>query len=33
MPRSEYAAAPTWRNAGAQVLPNDATIKIALARR
>ena len=33
MPRSEYAAAPTWRNAGAQALPNDATIKIALARR
>jgi hypothetical protein len=33
MPRSEYAAAPTWRNAGAQVLPDDATIKIALARR
>ena len=33
MPRSEYAEAPTWRNAGAQALPNDATIKIALARR
>jgi hypothetical protein len=33
MPRSEYAAAPTWRNAGAQALPNDAMIKIALARR
>jgi hypothetical protein len=33
MPRSEYAAAPTWRDAGAQVLPNDAMIKIALARR
>ena len=33
MPRSEYAAAPTWRNAGAQALPNDTTIKIALARR
>jgi len=33
MPRSEYAAAPTWRSAGAQALPNDATIKIALARR
>ncbi len=33
MPRSEYAAAPTWRNAGAQALPDDAMIKIALARR
>jgi hypothetical protein len=33
MPRSEYAAAPTWRNAGVQPLPEDATIKIALARR
>ncbi len=33
MPRSEYAAAPTWRDAGAQALPDDATIKIALARR
>ncbi len=33
MPRSEYAAAPTWRNAGAQRLPDDAMIKIALARR
>lgn len=32
MPRSEYATAPTWRNAGATVLPNDATIRIALAR-
>jgi hypothetical protein len=33
MPRSEYAKAPTWRDAGVQVLPNDAMIKIALARR
>jgi PRC-barrel domain len=33
MSRSEYAAAPSWRNAGAQRLPDDATIKIALARR
>ncbi len=33
MPRSEYAVAPTWRNAGAQALPDDAMIKIALARR
>ncbi len=33
MPRSEYAAAPTWRNAGAQTLPDDAMITIALARR
>jgi len=33
MPRSEYAAAPTWQSADARPLPNDATIKIALARR
>jgi len=33
MPPSEYAAAPTWRNAGAQALADDAMIKIALARR
>jgi len=33
MRRSEYAAAPTWRNAGAQPLPDDAIIKIALSRR
>ena len=33
MPRSEYAAAPTWRDAGAQPLPKDSMIKIALARR
>jgi len=33
MRRSEYAAAPTWRNAAAQPLPDDAVIKIALSRR
>ncbi|HKM87246.1 MAG TPA: PRC-barrel domain-containing protein [Xanthobacteraceae bacterium] len=33
MSRGEFAAAPTWRNADAQALANDATIKIALARR
>jgi hypothetical protein len=33
MPRSEYAAAPTWQRAEAAVLPNDATIRIALARQ
>ena len=33
MPRSEYAAAPTWHDPGAQALPDDATIKIALSRR
>jgi PRC-barrel domain len=33
MPPSEYAAAPTWHEAGAQALPDDATIKIALSRR
>jgi PRC-barrel domain len=32
MPRSEYASAPTWQNAGAHVLPADAMIKIALSR-
>ena len=32
MPRSEYAAAPTWQAQGAAVLPDDATIRIALAR-
>jgi PRC-barrel domain len=32
MPRSAYASAPTWRNAGAQALPADAMIKIALSR-
>lgn len=33
MPPSDYATAPTWKDAGVQVLPNDATIKIALSRR
>ncbi|GEM_PF-701294 len=33
MPPSDYAAAPTWRNADAPVLQNDDTIRIALARR
>jgi hypothetical protein len=32
MPRSEYVSAPTWQNAGAQILPADAMIKIALSR-
>ncbi len=32
MPRSEYAAAPTWQNAKAQTLSYDATIKVALSR-
>ena len=32
MPRSEYATAPTWQNANAQTLPDDTTIKVALAR-
>jgi hypothetical protein len=32
MPPSEYAAAPTWQGQNATVLPNDDTIRIALAR-
>jgi hypothetical protein len=32
MPRSEYATAPTWDANNAAVLPDDATIRIALAR-
>jgi PRC-barrel domain len=32
MPRSEYAAAPTWHATDDAVLPGDATIRIALAR-
>jgi hypothetical protein len=32
MPRSDYAAAPTWRGQDATALPDDATIRIALAR-
>ena len=33
MPRREYDSAPTWRDSGAVVLPNDASIRVALARR
>ena len=33
MTPDEYRTAPTWHDAGAQALPADATIKIALARR
>ena len=32
MPRSDYAAAPTWQDQDATALPDDATIRIALAR-
>ncbi len=32
MPRSAYAAAPTWQAPDATALPNDATIRVALAR-
>jgi hypothetical protein len=32
MPRSAYAAAPTWQGQDATALPDDATIQIALAR-
>jgi hypothetical protein len=32
MPRSDYAAAPTWQGQDVVVLPDDATIRIALAR-
>jgi hypothetical protein len=32
MSRSEYAAAPTWQGRDATALPDDATIRIALAR-
>ncbi len=32
MPRSEYASAPTWHGNDAAVLPQDATIRIALCR-
>lgn len=33
MPRSEYVAAPTWRDGADMVLPADASIAVALARR
>jgi hypothetical protein len=32
MPPSDYAAAPTWHNAGVAPLPADATIRVALGR-
>ena len=32
MSRSDYAAAPTWQGQDATALPDDATIRIALAR-
>jgi PRC-barrel domain len=32
MPRVEYAKAPTWQVGAATVLPDDATIRVALAR-
>jgi hypothetical protein len=32
MPRSDYAAAPTWQGHDATAFPDDATIRIALAR-
>jgi hypothetical protein len=32
MPRSDYAAAPTWQGRDATALPDDATTRIALAR-
>jgi hypothetical protein len=32
MPRSEYAAAPTWHDAAATPLPADAIVRVALSR-
>jgi len=32
MPPSEYAAAPTWHDTAVEVLPADATIRVALGR-
>jgi hypothetical protein len=32
MPRNEYASAPTWQDGGAQTLPADSMIRIALSR-
>ena len=32
MPRSEYAAAPTWRETNDTVIPDDDSISVALAR-
>ena len=33
MPAKDYAAVPTWRDTGDMVVPNDDSIRIALARR
>jgi hypothetical protein len=33
MPRKDYAAAPTWRDTGDAAVPNDDSIRVALARR
>jgi PRC-barrel domain len=33
MPRDEYKSAPTWPGTDATALPDDATIRVALARR
>jgi hypothetical protein len=33
MPRKEYAAAPAWQDRNAAVLPDDATVRVALSRR
>ncbi len=33
MPRQDYAAAPTWRDTGDVAVPNDDSIRVALARR
>jgi hypothetical protein len=33
MPPSEYKTAPTWHGTDATILPNDATIRVALGRR
>jgi len=33
MPRNEYVAAPTWRNGDADVIGENETIRVALARR
>ncbi|MFZ0527594.1 MAG: PRC-barrel domain-containing protein [Xanthobacteraceae bacterium] len=33
MPRKEYAQAPTWQEAGDRVVPNDDSVRVALARR
>jgi hypothetical protein len=33
MPRSDYAVAPTWQHSDEQVISDDDTISVALARR